>query len=442
MANHRVVIVGGGFGGLNAAQSLRSASVEVMLVDRRNFHLFQPLLYQVATGGLSPSNIAVPLRSIVRRQNNCQVLMADVVGFDLTNRRVHLTNGDVPYDSLIVAAGAQTGYFGNGDWSNRAPGLKSIEDALEIRRRILSAFELAEREQDPIRKTALLTFVVVGGGPTGVELAGTLAEITRHTLKADFRRCQPADARILLVDVAPRLLGAMPEDLSTEAQDRLARMQVEVRLNTRVLRLDDAVVTLKEGDLTEVIAAQTILWAAGVEASPLGQQLTAAAGLIAARGGRVPVGPQLHLEGHPDVFVIGDLAHAVDGDGRPFPGVAPVAIQQGKYVARLIIARLKNRDLAAFEYFDYGNMATIGRSAAVAQLGRWKFRGRVAWLMWLFIHLMQIVRFENRLLVLIQWAWNYLTFNRSARLITDVGRRESASNTEPPVSSSAPPCSP
>lgn len=434
--------MGGGFGGLNAAQSLRSASVEVMLVDRRNFHLFQPLLYQVATGGLSPSNIAVPLRSIVRRQNNFQVLMADVVGFDLTNRRVHLTNGDVPYDSLIVAAGAQTGYFGNGDWSNRAPGLKSIEDALEIRRRILSAFELAEREQDPIRKTALLTFVVVGGGPTGVELAGTLAEITRHTLKADFRRCQPADARILLVDVAPRLLGAMPEDLSTEAQDRLARMQVEVRLNTRVLRLDDAVVTLKEGDLTEVIAAQTILWAAGVEASPLGQQLTAAAGLIAARGGRVPVGPQLHLEGHPDVFVIGDLAHAVDGDGRPFPGVAPVAIQQGKYVARLIIARLKNRDLAAFEYFDYGNMATIGRSAAVAQLGRWKFRGRVAWLMWLFIHLMQIVRFENRLLVLIQWAWNYLTFNRSARLITDVGRRESASNTEPPVSSSAPPCSP
>ena len=430
MANHRVVIVGGGFGGLNAAQSLRSGAVDVTLVDRRNFHLFQPLLYQVATGGLSPSNIAVPLRSIVRRQKNCCVLMADVTGFDLANRIVQLSDGNLPYDSLIVAAGAQTGYFGHGDWANRAPGLKSIEDALEIRRRILCAFELAEQELDPVRRTALLTFVVVGGGPTGVELAGTLAEITRHTLRAEFRRCQPADARIVLVDAAPRLLAAFPEDLSAEAQRRLQAMQVEVRLNTVVNRLEETTVALKAGEQTDVISADTILWAAGVEASPLGHQLVTVAGLTAAKGGRVPVGPKLHLEGHPEVFVIGDLAHAVDGQGKPFPGVAPVAIQQGKYVASLIVARLKGRDLGRFEYFDYGNMATIGRSAAVAQLGRWKFRGRIAWILWLFIHLMQIVRFENRILVLVQWAWNYLTFNRSARLITDVGRGTFTSITE------------
>lgn len=424
MEKHRVVIVGGGFGGLNAAQSLRGAPVDVTLVDRRNFHLFQPLLYQVATGGLSPSNIAVPLRSIVRRQANCIVLMADVTGFDLANRKVHLANGELPYDSLIVATGSKTGYFGNDEWSHRAPGLKSIEDALEIRRRILSVFEEAEQESDPSRRAALLTFVVVGGGPTGVELAGTLAEITRHTLSRDFRRCRPADARILLVDVAPRLLGAFPEDLSAEAEKRLKGIRVEVRTGTNVVRLDDRTVELKSGEETEIIAAETVLWAAGVEASPLGSVLAAAAGCDVGRGGRVPVGPELHLEAYPEVFVIGDLASAVDPQGIPFPGVAPVAIQQGKYVARSILARRMNLPIGPFRYRDYGNMATIGRSAAVAQLGAWKFRGKIAWLMWLFIHLMQIVRFENRILVLIQWAWNYLTFNRSARLITDVGRGE------------------
>ncbi len=424
MAIHRVVIVGGGFGGLNAAQSLRGAPVDVTLVDRRNFHLFQPLLYQVATGGLSPSNIAVPLRSIVRRQANCSVLMADVVGFDLFQHVVKLANGELPYDSLIVAAGSQTGYFGHADWAELAPGLKSIEDALEIRRRILSAFEVAEQDDDPVRRAALLTFVIIGGGPTGVELAGTLAEITRHTLRSEFRRCRPADARIVLVDVAPRVLGAFPEDLSADALRRLEAMRVEVRTGTRVIQMDEHGVALQAGEQSEVIAAHTVLWAAGVEGSPLGRSLAEAAGCELGRGGRVPVTPELHLAGHPEVFVIGDLAYAVDSSGKQLPGVAPVAIQQGKYVANTIVAHINNRRVSPFRYHDYGNMATIGRSAAVAQLGTWKFRGRIAWMLWLFIHLMQIVRFENRLLVLIQWAWNYFTFNRSARLITDVGRSQ------------------
>ena len=426
MDTHRIVIIGGGFGGLNAAQSLRGAPVDVTLVDRRNFHLFQPLLYQVATGGLSPSNIAVPLRSIVRRQMNCRVLMSEVTGFDLPNRLVKVSHGDLAYDSLIVATGSQTGYFGHEEWSSRAPGLKSIEDALEIRRRILSVFELAEQETDESRRAALLTFVVVGGGPTGVELAGTLAEITRHTLSSDFRRCQPSDARILIVDVAPRLLGAFTEDLSLEAHRRLQAMHIEVRTQTRVSRLDPRNVELECGDRTEIVTAETVLWAAGVEASPLGRVLAAAAGIETARGGRVPVGPELSIAGYPEVFVIGDLAFATDQAGKPYPGVAPVAIQQGKHVAQSILARLKRRPNRPFQYHDYGNMATIGRKAAVAQLGSWKFRGIIAWLLWLFIHLIQIVRFENRILVLVQWAWNYFTFNRSARLITDVGHGRAA----------------
>lgn len=422
MSIPRVVIVGGGFGGLNAAQSLRRAAVDVTLVDRRNFHLFQPLLYQVATGGLSPSNIAVPLRSIVARQKNCRVLMASVTGFDIARKYVLLEDGELPYDFLIVAAGAQTGYFGRTDWSETAPGLKSIEDALEIRRRILTVFEAAERTEDAANRSRLLTFVVIGGGPTGVELAGTLAEITRHTLNRDFRRCRPSEARIVLVDMAPRVLGTFPEDLSEDARRRLEGIRVEVRTGTSLESLSDAAVVLKTGDSTETIEAATILWAAGVEASPLGRALSTATGLTLARGGRVPVTPHLHLEGYPDIFVIGDLAAATDAAGRALPGVAPVAIQQGKYVAQRIAKGLDDGIQPPFQYFDYGNMATIGRSAAVAQLGSWKFRGRIAWLLWLFIHLMQLVRFENRVLVLIQWAWNYVTFNRSARLITDVGR--------------------
>ena len=352
--------------------------------------------------------------------------MADVVGFDLAQQTVKLANGELPYDSLIVAAGSKTGYFGHADWAERAPGLKSIEDALEIRRRILSAFEAAEQEGEPARRAALLTFVIIGGGPTGVELAGTLAEITRHTLRREFRRCQPADARIILVDVAPRLLAAFPEDLSADAKRRLEAMHVEVRTGTRVTRLDEQTVALQAGEQSEVIASHTVLWAAGVEGSALGRILTEAAGCELGRGGRVPVSPELNLAGHPEVFVIGDMAQAVDPAGKQLPGVAPVAIQQGKYVANTIVARINNRKVIPFRYHDYGNMATIGRSAAVAQLGTWKFRGRLAWLLWLFINLMQIVRFENRLLVMIQWAWNYFTFNRSARLITEVTRKVAA----------------
>ncbi len=432
MPLHRIVIVGGGFAGLNAARALRGADVDLTLVDRRNFHLFQPLLYQVATGGLSPGNIAAPLRAILKRQRNCRVLLGDVVDFDLAGRKVILADGHLGYDSLIVAAGARTSYFGQDQWEARAPGLKSIEDALEIRRRVLTAFEQAERETDAARQRALLTFVIVGGGPTGVELAGTLAEIAAHTLRREFRRIHPRDARIVLVDLAPRVLGAFPEDLSHEAESKLRQKGVEVRLGVKVQGVDNGGITLQVGATTELIAAETVLWAAGVQGSPLGTTLARAAGCEPDRAGRVIVQPDLTLPEHPDVFVIGDLAHCPDAregatQGKPLPGVAPVAIQQGTYVARLIVGRLKGRPLPLpFRYFDYGNMATIGRSAAVAQLGGWKFRGLVAWLLWLFVHLMQIVRFENRVLVLWQWAWNYFTFSRSARLITEVGREKAA----------------
>ena len=419
----RIVIVGGGFAGLNAARSLRRADVQVTLVDRRNFHLFQPLLYQVATGGLSPGNIAAPLRSILRRQRNIEVLLAEVTDFDLAVRRLKLADGELSYDTLIVCTGAQTGYFGHGEWAKAAPGLKSIEDALDIRHRILSAFEAAERETDPQRQREWLTFVIVGGGPTGVELAGTLAEIASHTLKYDYRHINPADARIVLIDLADRVLAAFPPDLSAAAADRLRRMSIELRTSTRVQSLDAGSVVLQPTAVDakpETIAAHTILWAAGVEASPLGRKLAAAAGCETDRMGRIIVQPDLTLPNHPEVFVLGDLAHCADKQGKPLPGVAPTAIQQGQYAARLIVTRLRGQSLPPFEYFDYGNMATIGRSAAVAQLGRWKFTGFTAWLIWLFVHLMQLVRFENRVLVLIQWAWNYVTFNRSARLITDV----------------------
>lgn len=428
MPLHRVVIVGGGFAGINAAKALRRADVDVTLVDRRNFHLFQPLLYQVATGGLSPGNIAAPLRSILKYQRNCRVILGNVVGFDLTARKVLLEDGQLGYDSLIVATGSRTSYFGQDAWAETAPGLKSIEDALEIRRRVLTAFEEAERETDDERQRALLTFVIVGAGPTGVELAGTLAEIAAHTLRLEFRRIQPKHARILLVDLAPRVLGAFPEDLSHQAEEMLRQKGVEVRLAVKVAKVDATGITLQSGEKVEQIAAETVLWAAGVQASALGTVLAQATGAATDRQGRVTVQPDLTLAGHPDVFVLGDLAHCPDSrpgpaTGKPLPGVAPAAMQQGTYAANLIVTRLKGKPLPPpFKYFDYGNMATIGRSAAVAQLGSWKFRGWIAWVLWLFVHLMQIVRFENRLLILLQWAWNYITFSRSARLITDVGR--------------------
>lgn len=416
---HRVVIVGGGFGGLQAARALRRAPLRVTLVDRRNFHLFQPLLYQVATGALSPANISAPLRSIVRRQRNTDVVLGEVVDFDLAERQCVLANGRLGYDTLIVAAGARPSYFGHQAWRAHAPGLKTIEDATEIRARILSAFERAEHETDPAARRALLTFVVVGGGPTGVELAGALSELSRHTLRHDFRRINPADARIILADASPLPLSSYPENLSKKAAHYLDRLGVTVRTGRMVTDIEDGRVLLAADGEQELIEARTVLWAAGVRAESLGEKLARAAGVEPDRAGRVPVGPDLAVPGRPEVFVIGDMALCPAPDGQPLPGVAPVAIQQGKHAARAIRNRLRGRATPPFRYHDRGSMATVGRSAAVVHIGRVQFGGGLAWLTWLFVHLMLIVKFENRVLVFLQWVWSYVTRGRSARLITD-----------------------
>jgi NADH dehydrogenase len=422
-AAHRVVIVGGGFAGLNAARKLRRAPVQVTLIDRRNFHLFQPLLYQVATGGLSPANICAPLRSIVERQANCEVLLGDVRGFDVVNRRVEFNGSHINYDTLIVATGARHSYFGHPEWEQFAPGLKTIEDATTIRRRLLTAFELAERERDPERRRMLLTFVIVGGGPTGVEMAGTMAEIARHTLKREFRRIDPADAQILLIEAGERVLLAYPADLSEKAQHSLERLGVIVRSKTMVTDVAANHVMLSFGGANERLPTQTVVWAAGVEASPLGKVLAEATGAKLDRAGRIIVEPDLSISGHPEIFMLGDMANYSHGGNKPLPGVAPVAIQQGRFVAKLIAARLRHRPLPAFHYRDLGTLATIGRSAAVADFGKLHFSGLFAWLMWLFIHLMNLVSFRNRLLVLVQWGWNYFSYDRSARLITESPER-------------------
>jgi NADH dehydrogenase len=416
--SHRVVIVGGGFAGLNAARALRRAPVQVTLIDRRNYHLFQPLLYQVATGGLSPANIAAPLRSIVERQKNCEVLLGKVCGFDLAKRVVEFDGVQVPYDTLIVAAGARHSYFGHPEWERLAPGLKTIEDATEIRRRMLTAFELAEREGDASRRRILLTFVVVGAGPTGVEMAGTMAEIARHTLKREFRHIDPSDAQIILLEGGERVLPTYPPDLSAKAQASLERLGVTVRTRAMVKDVATDHVAIDWSGGRELLATRTVIWAAGVEASPLAKMLAAATGAALDRAGRIVVEPDLSLPGHPEIFVLGDMANYPHQTGQPLPGVAPVAIQQGRFVAHLIKARLRGRPLPAFRYRDRGNMATIGRSAAVADFGKLRFGGWIAWMMWLVVHLMNLVSFRNRLLVLVQWGWNYFTHDRSARLIT------------------------
>ncbi len=435
---HHVVIVGGGFGGLNAARSLRRAPVSITLVDRRNFHLFQPLLYQVATGGLSPANIAAPLRAIVARQQNCDVLLGEVQGFDVERRTVQLDGDQIQYDTLVVAAGARHSYFGHPEWEPFAPGLKTIEDATEIRGRMLLAFESAEREVEVDQRHKLLTFAVVGGGPTGVEMAGTMAEIARHTLKYEFRHIDPADSQIILVEAGDRVLPAYPPDLSTKAQHSLERLGVIVRTNTMVTNVAADHVMLKFAGTEDRLATSTVVWAAGVAASSLARSLAEATGAKLDRAGRISVEPDLSLSGQPDIFVIGDMVSYTQ-DGKLLPGVAPVAIQQGRFVARLIVARLRGRPLPVFHYRNLGNLATIGRSAAVADFGKLHFSGFLAWMMWLVIHLMNLVGFRNRLLVLVQWAWNYFTFDRSARLITGVeeGGHAPASNTDanaaPPI---------
>lgn len=425
-----VVVVGGGFGGLHVVRELSRAPVTITWIDRRNFHLFQPLLYQVATGGLSPANIAAPLRALVKRQRNVRTLLAEVTAFDLKMQHVLTSSGTIAFDYLVVAAGSTHSYFGNDEWAEHAPGLKSIEDATRIRATVLGAFEAAERESDPSEREACLTFVIVGAGPTGVELAGAIAELASRTLRKDFRDIDPASARIILVEAEDAVLGTYPARLSESARRSLEQLGVTVRLNTRVERIDDGVVEVSSDESTETIRSRTILWGAGVQASPLASALADAADteVETDRAGRIAVDDYLALPGHPNVYAIGDMAHCEDESGNLLPGVAPVAIQQGRYVARRIAAAAAHRptDSRAFRYKDRGSMATIGRRAAVAWIGRWKFAGTLAWLLWLFIHIVQIVRFENRLLVFIQWGWNYLTFNRAARLITNRGVSQDA----------------
>jgi NADH dehydrogenase len=410
----RIAIIGAGFGGLNAAQTLANAAVKITIIDRKNFHTFQPLLYQVATAGLSPGEIAAPIRSILRSHRNVEVLMAEVTGFDLERRIVHTPEVEVAYDYLIVAAGAQHSYFGHDEWEPLAPGLKTIEDALEIRRRVLQAFELAERQAVAGETAMQINFVVVGGGPTGVELAGTLAEISRHALAHEFRSIDPARTHIVLLEGGPRVLAAYAEDLSRSAEEQLKQLGVEVRTSTTVTEVEPGAVCLGNTRLP----ATVVLWAAGVAASPLGKAL---AGQVD-RAGRVPVAPDLSLPGHPEIFVIGDLASAKDESGKLLPGVAPVAIQQGRFVAKLIRDEVKSdarsRTRPRFHYWDKGSLATIGRAAAVAQFGRIHISGFVAWLSWLFVHILFLIGFRNRLLVFIQWAWSYFTYERGARLIT------------------------
>jgi len=415
---HRVVIIGGGFGGLYAAKSLRRAPVYVTLVDRRNFHLFQPLLYQVATGGLSPGEIAQPLRHVLRRSRNTSVLMGEVVDIDVPNRQAVLRDGTVDYDTLIVATGSSHHYFGHNEWERYAPALKTIEDATEIRSRILLAFEKAEREPDPESRQAWLTFVVVGAGPTGVELAGALGEIANDTLRDDFRHIDPSEARIILVEAGDRVLPVYPPDLSADAEKSLIHLTVRTMTHTAVTGVDESGVTVNDRGEIKKIAARTVLWAAGVAASPLGRILAERAGAKLDRAGRVMVEPDLAVPGHPEILVIGDLANFSHQTGKPLPGVAPVAIQQGGYAGRLIRRRLAGQPIQPFHYWDKGNLATIGRAAAVADFGRVHIAGPIAWLVWLFVHLMYLVGFDNRLVVFFKWAYSYLTFNRGARLIT------------------------
>jgi NADH:ubiquinone reductase (H+-translocating) len=406
----RIVIIGGGFGGLYTARALARAKAEITVIDRRNHHLFQPLLYQVATAALNPSDIAAPIRAVLRRQRNTRVLLAQAEKIDLENRRVVLDDGSVDYDFLVVATGVTHSYFGHDQWAAHAPGLKSIEDALDMRRRILLAYEHAEKTADPEVQSECLTFVVIGGGPTGVELAGALAEIGRHAMERDFRTIDPTQVRVILLEGEPRVLTTYPPELSAKAIAQLEAIGVEVRTGLRALDIDDSGVTLSDGTR---IAARTILWGAGVQGSPLGLGL----GAPLDHAGRVHVQPDLSIPGHPEAFVIGDLAH-VEQDGHLVPGVAPAAIQQGRHTASNIMRMMAGREAEPFRYRDKGSLATIGRAAAIADLGSIRLSGLLAWVAWLAIHIFFLIGFRNRFLVIFQWAWAYLTYQRGARLIT------------------------
>lgn len=414
-----VVIVGGGFGGLYAAKSLKDAPVKVTLIDKRNFHLFQPLLYQVATGTLSPADIASPLRVILSKHKNTQVLLDKVVDIDPDAKKVYLEQKEaLNYDALVVATGVSHHYFGNDQWQNDAPGLKTVEDALEMRRRIFTAFEAAEKETNPEKRQALLTFIVVGGGPTGVELAGAIAEIAHQSVKDDFRDIDTTQAKIMLFEGMERILPPYPEECSAQAQKSLEKLGVDVQTKTLVTNIADHSVTYRQGETTETIKAHTILWAAGVRASFMGKVLADRTGVELDRVGRVVVESDLSIKDYPDVFVIGDLANFPHQGERPLPGVAPVAMKEGEYVADLIAKRVIGVKVKPFSYQDLGSMAVIGQNKAVVDLNFARFSGFIAWIIWVFAHIYYLIEFDNKLIVMIQWAWNYFTQGRGARLIT------------------------
>lgn len=409
-SNPHVVIIGAGFGGLYAVKNLARGPFRITIIDRSNHHLFQPLLYQVATAAVSPGDIAQPIRHIFRRFQNVQVLMASAENVDLENRRVELSEGFVAYDYLIVATGATHAYFGHDEWERVAPGLKSLEDAIEIRRMFLVAFEEAEKESDPKRRQALMRFVIVGAGPTGVELAGTMADVARHALSKEFRNIDPTEAHVILLEGGARVLSSYLPKLSESAKKQLEKKGVQVRTNALVTKIEKGAVYI--GD--EKIETESIFWAAGVAASPLGKFF----GIPTDRSGRVKVNPDLTIETHPEIYVIGDLAAVVDAEGKQVPGVAPAAIQMGQYAAKAIRAKFKGKSIKPFVYWDKGNFATIGRSAAVGYVWKLKFSGFIAWMGWLLIHVFFLIGFRNRLFVILEWAWTYLLFNMSARLIT------------------------
>ena len=430
---HRVLILGGGFAGLVAAQTLKRADVEITLLDKRNFHLFQPLLYQVATGSLSPAEIAAPIRAVLSRQKNVEVLLGEAVDIDPDKKNIILDDGGVfPYDTLIIATGSQTSYYGNDQWRENAPSLKSIEEATRMRHKFLYAFERAERADTEAEERAWLTFVIVGAGATGLELAGALAEIAHHTLKRDFRRIRPQEARIILMEGGPRVLAPYPEDLSAKAEKLVKRLGVEIMLGAFVTNIDADGVSYKHGETSGTVPARTVFWAGGVTTTPFGRKVAERLNAQTDRSGRFKVDPDLALPNRPEIFVLGDLACTSDAKGNPLPGVAQVAIQGGRYAANLVKARLAGRTLPPFKYFDKGDMAVIGRAAAVANVFGVHVSGFIAWCIWLFIHLIYIVEFQSRIIVLIQWGFLYLTFSRTARLITG----ELSSDTPAPQSRS------
>ena len=419
--NHHVVIVGGGFGGLNVAKGLNNAPITVTLIDKRNFHLFQPLLYQVAMGGLSPGDIAHAFRPIFKNSKNVTVLKAEVTDILPDQRKVILVDGELSYETLIVATGSSHHYFGNDAWQDRAPGLKTIEDALTIRRRVLLAFEAAEREPDPEKRRAWLTFVVVGGGPTGVELAGSLAEMAHNSIKGDFRNFEPTEAKITLLEAVDRVLPVFPPDLSAKAAQALSDLGVNVQTKTMVTEIEEDYITVSRVDTKEQerIPARTVLWGAGMKASPMGKVLADRTGAELDRAGRIVVEPDLSVPGHPEIFVLGDLSNYAHQGGEPLPGLGSVALQQGKYVADLLKKRQQGKSIGPFRYVDKGTMAIVGRNEAVAQIGSMKLSGFVAWFVWVFVHIYFIIGFANKLLVLFQWTLSYLTYKRHARLITN-----------------------